>query len=207
MEIPLLMNRESDLSGEVTSLSPCPVEGCALHMSNQKRNADSNKNSPLNSPTKINSPNSQNFQTPPPKRVAKNQTEPKNPNTEIPISNRFESLNEENDKIKIHPIMLKITEKYNLTLQDNRKFPGTENSYSNEYIRISPKSEEDDRNIIKLLKENKHDYYFITPKEDRPLKVVIKGLPIKTNVEDIKTELEQLNFCVDKVFMIVDHQE
>ncbi|GBN02169.1 hypothetical protein AVEN_189915-1, partial [Araneus ventricosus] len=58
---------------------------------------------------------------------------------------------------------------------------------------------DDYRDITKLLKEKKQDFYIMVPRDERPIKVVIKDLPIFTDTETIKTELEELRFVVNRV--------
>ncbi|GBM76289.1 hypothetical protein AVEN_81839-1 [Araneus ventricosus] len=52
---------------------------------------------------------------------------------------------------------------------------------------------------IEKLDIEKIQYYVISPTEKKPIKVVIKGLPIDYSTEEIKTSLTKLNFRVDKV--------
>ncbi|GBN35997.1 hypothetical protein AVEN_86955-1 [Araneus ventricosus] len=93
-------------------------------------------------------------------------------------------------KISIPTINLKINDDYNLTLQEiNRNFPITEDKYDRVYIRILPYSLSlDDRTkIIEFLNKNEllsESVLSETP-ENRPFKIVIKGLPPDQNKEII----------------------
>ncbi|GIZ03869.1 hypothetical protein CEXT_343601 [Caerostris extrusa] len=47
--------------------------------------------------------------------------------------------------------------------------------------------------------ESKTEYYVITPKNLRPLKAVLKGLPVSYNVNEISTGLAELGLQIDEV--------
>ncbi|GFT68089.1 nucleic-acid-binding protein from transposon X-element [Trichonephila clavipes] len=71
--------------------------------------------------------------------------------------------------------------------------------------------------LIKLYTNNSHDYellqdsveklkyqfFTIKPKHERPIKVVVKGLPKNTETRDIHQNLIELGFTVDKVTQLV----
>ncbi|GFX27195.1 nucleic-acid-binding protein from transposon X-element [Trichonephila clavipes] len=71
--------------------------------------------------------------------------------------------------------------------------------------------------LIKLYTNNSHDYellqdsveklkyqfFTIKPKHERPIKVVVKGLPKNTKTRDIHQNLIKLGFTVDKVTQLV----
>ncbi|GFW61571.1 nucleic-acid-binding protein from transposon X-element [Trichonephila clavipes] len=50
-----------------------------------------------------------------------------------------------------------------------------------------------------LVNNVKFPHYTVTPKTQRPIKVVIKGLPRDTNPSDISNDLTDLRFSVDRV--------
>ncbi|GFQ65855.1 hypothetical protein TNCT_425721 [Trichonephila clavata] len=84
---------------------------------------------------------------------------------------------------KIKPIMMKITKNYNLILQDiNRKFPSTTNKVTRDWIKIQCSTSDDHREITTSLVQKKVEHWVIGPVTNRPIKVVIKGLPASTPV-------------------------
>ncbi|GFX38865.1 nucleic-acid-binding protein from transposon X-element [Trichonephila clavipes] len=98
------------------------------------------------------------------------------------------------------PIMLRIVKDYNLIIQEiNRKFPATVNKMTGNNIKVQPGSIDDHRDITALLEARKAEHYVIDRLANRPIKVVIKGLPVDTNVAGIETDLVQKGFAIEKV--------
>ncbi|GBM82442.1 RNA-directed DNA polymerase from mobile element jockey [Araneus ventricosus] len=102
---------------------------------------------------------------------------------------------------EIVPAMnLKITDDYNLTLQEiSRNFPETDNHYVRGYIRIYPNSSEVRTKIIEYLDKNEKEYVLSEAPTERPIKIVIKGVPPDHCREKITQELESLNFKVIRI--------
>ncbi|GIX94350.1 hypothetical protein CEXT_785021 [Caerostris extrusa] len=58
------------------------------------------------------------------------------------------------------------------------------------------------KGLIAEISKKFHDeteYYVITPKNLRPLKAVLKGLPVSYNVNEISTGLAELGLQIDEV--------
>ncbi|GIY71190.1 nucleic-acid-binding protein from transposon X-element [Caerostris darwini] len=70
------------------------------------------------------------------------------------------------------------------------------------YLKIEPDTEEQHTIITKYLDQNNIPYYIITPKGLRPIKCVIRGLPINTDPELIKTSLAENFFNILNVFQL-----
>ncbi|GFY60621.1 PRE_C2HC domain-containing protein [Trichonephila inaurata madagascariensis] len=101
---------------------------------------------------------------------------------------------------KIPPIHLKFTKNYNLILQEiARKFPKSSSKYSGEYLKIFTSSPDEHRELTNFLQEKGEQYFALEPIANRPQKVVIKGLPIETDVDEIKKDLTDRGFSVIKV--------
>ncbi|GFX29395.1 probable RNA-directed DNA polymerase from transposon BS [Trichonephila clavipes] len=99
---------------------------------------------------------------------------------------------------KIPPIHLKFKENYNLILQEiQRLYPKTKTKLSGEFLKIFAASSDDHRDITNLLVEKKEQYFALNPTLNRPQKVVLKGLPINTDIDDI--DLTSRGFQVEKV--------
>ncbi|GIY07980.1 RNA-directed DNA polymerase from mobile element jockey [Caerostris darwini] len=136
------------------------------------------------------------FKTPGKKQTAK-ATEKHNP-FRIPVNNKFANIEEETSSnaqvtvtddhspTKPPPIMLALTANYTHALQEiHRKFPKTENKLTKGYIKIFPDTEDSYRKIITYLTNAKYEYYIIRPRNERPLKIDVKRLPIDTNIDEI----------------------
>ncbi|GFT46880.1 probable RNA-directed DNA polymerase from transposon X-element [Trichonephila clavipes] len=93
-------------------------------------------------------------------------------------------------KYKIKPIFMKISDSYNLTLQElHRSYPTATNTHTRGYIKIEAQTADDHRDITNYLKAKELEHYVIEPPSTRPLKLVIKGLPDNIDPVDIKNDL------------------
>ncbi|GFV65852.1 uncharacterized protein TNCV_1256061 [Trichonephila clavipes] len=82
-----------------------------------------------------------------------------------------------------------IFDSYNLVLQDlHRKYPTATNTHTKRYIKIEAQTENDHNEIVNYLKDKNLEFYVIEPLLSRPLKLVIKGLPVDIDPEDIKND-------------------
>ncbi|GFT04056.1 hypothetical protein TNCV_3346101 [Trichonephila clavipes] len=88
---------------------------------------------------------------------------------------------------KVKPIMLRYKNNFNLILQHlNRKYPDSVNKLTGEYIKITAASIDQHGEITKELKEKGEEFYAVPSPGDRPLKMVLKGLPSNSDIDDIK---------------------
>ncbi|GFS64144.1 putative RNA-directed DNA polymerase from transposon X-element [Trichonephila clavipes] len=78
-------------------------------------------------------------------------------------------------------------------------YPKTKTKLSGEFFKIFAASSDDHRDITNLLIEKKEQYFALNPTLNRPQKVVIKGLPINTDIDDIERDLTSRGFQVQKV--------
>ncbi|GFY42733.1 uncharacterized protein TNIN_6951 [Trichonephila inaurata madagascariensis] len=67
------------------------------------------------------------------------------------------------------------------------------------YIKVQLGSIKDHLDITAMLEERKAEHYVIEPLANRPIKVVIKGLPSDTDVADIEAYLVNEGFAIEKV--------
>ncbi|GFT92325.1 nucleic-acid-binding protein from transposon X-element [Trichonephila clavipes] len=101
---------------------------------------------------------------------------------------------------KIPFIHLKFTDNYNLVMQEiTRKWPKSRSKLSGEYLKILASTADEHREITAFLKEKGEEFHAIDPIEVRPQKVVIKGLPISTDINAIRDDLTERGFNVIKV--------
>ncbi|GFV40123.1 uncharacterized protein TNCV_31821 [Trichonephila clavipes] len=88
----------------------------------------------------------------------------------------------------------------------------TINSFSDleyEEIKDQDKTDEDDdehHNLRRFLEGNKDlEFFSVNPKPNKPIKVVIKGLPIFTKIPDIQSDLEEDGFTIEKKHQYSSH--
>ncbi|GFY58485.1 nucleic-acid-binding protein from transposon X-element [Trichonephila inaurata madagascariensis] len=101
---------------------------------------------------------------------------------------------------KLPPINLKFQTNYKPIVKEiSQKFPTSSTKLSGEFLKIFATSPDEHRNITNFLTEKGEQFFAIEPVAKRPQKVVIKGLPITTDVDDIKTDLTERGFDIIKV--------
>ncbi|GFX65483.1 nucleic-acid-binding protein from transposon X-element [Trichonephila clavipes] len=81
----------------------------------------------------------------------------------------------------------------------NKDFPDCEVKLAGKYFKIFCKSSDEHRIVTEYLKEKSEEFYVIDPPNSRPLKIVIKGLPISTEIDEIQEDLTSQGFSVEKV--------
>ncbi|GFW96303.1 probable RNA-directed DNA polymerase from transposon X-element [Trichonephila clavipes] len=72
-----------------------------------------------------------------------------------------------------------------------------------EYIKLYSNTTEQNRIVRQTLIQLGYRFYVITPKNERPIKVVIKGFPKKADPEDIKKDLENEGFEPERVTQLI----
>ncbi|GBO13820.1 hypothetical protein AVEN_210902-1 [Araneus ventricosus] len=196
---------------QMRRLGPCPIYSCTKHHEPTKDSEMTEAGqyplpkSPTLSPIKLTSPNK--FKQVPRKKAARIQLEKSN--SPIKTTNRFENLmdtpenvntNDTQIKISTPDINLKLTDGYNLTIQEiARIFPETICKYHRGFIRISPHSLEDRDKIIESLDKSEKEYVLSEPPESRPIKIVIKNLPPDHNKDRIVRDLEDSEYKVIRI--------
>ncbi|GFW94006.1 probable RNA-directed DNA polymerase from transposon X-element [Trichonephila clavipes] len=84
-----------------------------------------------------------------------------------------------------------------------KEFPKIRSRLTGEFLKLYTDSAEERRMAVQLLKKLKFQFYAIKSKAERPIKVVIKGLPRNTNSEEIKQDLELLGYTPDRVNQLI----
>ncbi|GFW79624.1 hypothetical protein TNCV_1428841 [Trichonephila clavipes] len=80
-----------------------------------------------------------------------------------------------------------------------RRYPKSKSKLSGEYLKILASTVDEHREITAFFKEKGEQFFAIDPIEVRPQKVVIKGLPTSTDVDDIRKDLTERGFNDIKV--------
>ncbi|GFU90281.1 nucleic-acid-binding protein from transposon X-element [Trichonephila clavipes] len=85
----------------------------------------------------------------------------------------------------------------------NDIYPELRSKLTGKYIKLLTDTDEERRELLHKLDELEFQYFAIKPKAERPIKVVIKGLPRHSNPKDIENDLVELGFTVDKVSQLI----
>ncbi|GFS53049.1 uncharacterized protein TNIN_148521 [Trichonephila inaurata madagascariensis] len=209
-ELPMLEAKIKTLEGKMSEFLVYPI-GLCKH--NYKFKAVKRPAEPVIRPAKFTAKANKNLNTVKdfafPKKTAKNTAMEKN--ELVNTSNSFAVLNATNEDAedvtpppyKIKPIFMRLTTNYNLILQEiNRTHPTSKNTHTKGYFKIEAETEDHHREITNYLTQQKIEYYVIEPPANRPLKLVIKGLPDDVDPEDIKNDLISEGIKVEKVALL-----
>ncbi|GFQ73059.1 hypothetical protein TNCT_251 [Trichonephila clavata] len=100
---------------------------------------------------------------------------------------------------KTPPIMLKYETTYTTLVADLlKKYPDLTFKLAGEFLKLFTTNTDNYRAITNYLTEKGQQYYD-PPLASRPRKIVIKGLPISSDIVDIKKNLTEQCFEVEKV--------
>lgn len=80
------------------------------------------------------------------------------------------------------------------------EFPPQVWNVSRDRVRVSAHTIEDYRKLLHALRDNKIEHMFLSSEADKkPIKVVIRGLPMSTKLDDIQEDLQDQGFPVETV--------
>ncbi|GFX50453.1 uncharacterized protein TNCV_770251 [Trichonephila clavipes] len=203
--IPTEKHKDSDSNHILKNYSEAPT------------NANNAKNKKKKEKRKINKKDSvEDFVFP--KKIARPVSSlPSDPVTE---NNSFSDLESENDKDQVAPeennetvppkpkppppIHLKIKKNIRDQLKSiYQKFPDINNKSSGEFIKLITNDIEEYHAFTNFLEEEKDFKFFsLKPKLIKPIKIVIKGLPIFTKTHEIQFDLEE-GFTIENVSQLI----
>ncbi|GFS97986.1 nucleic-acid-binding protein from transposon X-element [Trichonephila clavipes] len=98
------------------------------------------------------------------------------------------------------------SKKLELDLKKVEKYPKTSSKLSGEYLRIFATSIEERNEIIDFLKGKGEQFFALHPQDVKIQKIVIKGLPISADIDDIKQDLSEQGFLVSKVAQLTKNK-
>ncbi|GBO34685.1 hypothetical protein AVEN_16375-1 [Araneus ventricosus] len=141
----------------------------------------------------------------------------------IKLTNKFEGIEEINDspesssdtneqnkespKPRIPPIMLKHHDNYVKMLDAiYEKFNIEDNIFGNRFIKVYPKTAEMHQELQEFCKLNGYEFYIIKPKEQRPFRVVIKGLPEEHNTDRIINYINDIGLKATKAVRLTQQR-
>ncbi|GFU78952.1 nucleic-acid-binding protein from transposon X-element [Trichonephila clavipes] len=178
---------------EYASLPPCDNPNCTRHNSN-------------NTPAKNNSPNPSPPPTPIPTKRKENAEVPETPIETVvqspkPLERTSPIPSSTSHTLKLPPpTMLQITDDLRFHLKTlNEKMPALRTKTAGKYLKLYTDTLPQHDALNKLLEDLKYPFYTFTPKHERPIKVVIKGLPRSTKTAEIHSDLLDLGFTLNKV--------
>ncbi|GFT83993.1 nucleic-acid-binding protein from transposon X-element [Trichonephila clavipes] len=162
--------------GEIALIS-CPILTCKIHYP-QGNNPNDKNNKPKSDP------NPKNLNSKTNDRVKKNK---RSGSKELQLPKKATRT------IKGIPIeQIVCTPKNKFAALEVEENPSMEET-------IQPGSIDDHRDITPLLEDKKAEHYVIDHLANQPIKVVIKGLPVDTDMADIEADLVQKRFAIEKV--------
>ncbi|GFS93473.1 nucleic-acid-binding protein from transposon X-element [Trichonephila clavipes] len=98
------------------------------------------------------------------------------------------------------PIMLLITDDLRSHLKTlTEKMPALRIKTAGKYVKLYTDTQSQHDTLKQLLEVLKYPFYTFTPKNERPIKVVIKGLPRSTPTAEIQSDLLNLGYTINKV--------
>ncbi|GFT17142.1 nucleic-acid-binding protein from transposon X-element [Trichonephila clavipes] len=102
------------------------------------------------------------------------------------------------------PIMLFITKHYSEQLKTlTMIFPNLRTKTTGEFLKLYTNNHEEYHSLKETIKQLHCQFYVITAKNDRLIKVVIKGLPKSTHIDEIKSDLEEQGFEPERVVQLI----
>ncbi|GIX83207.1 hypothetical protein CEXT_80141 [Caerostris extrusa] len=102
---------------------------------------------------------------------------------------------------KLPPIMVRYTDnlKDQIAEISNQFEDDVRIKLAGEQLKIFPANSDIHRAITKYFTDGKIEFYVITPKNQRPLKAVLKGVPVSYSADEIATGLAELGLKIDQV--------
>ncbi|GFT37549.1 uncharacterized protein TNCV_5090131 [Trichonephila clavipes] len=143
------------------------------------------------------------------------------PSEPVTVNNSFSDLESENDKDQVAPeennetapqkpkppppIHLKIKKNIRDQLKSiYQKFPDITNKSSGEFIKLITNDIEEYHALANFLEEDKDfEFFSLKPKPIKPIKIVIKGLPIFTKTHEIQSDLEEEGFTIENASQLI----
>ncbi|GFT56219.1 hypothetical protein TNCV_130121 [Trichonephila clavipes] len=105
------------------------------------------------------------------------------------------------------PVMLFITKHYSEQLKAlTMIYPNLLTKTTGEFLKLYTNNHEEYHSLKETIKQLHYQFYVIKPKNDRPIKVVIKGLSKSTYVDEIKSDLEEQGFVPERVVQLISRK-
>ncbi|GFW28099.1 nucleic-acid-binding protein from transposon X-element [Trichonephila clavipes] len=94
------------------------------------------------------------------------------------------------------PVYLKVNNNYRKQLDQLKvKFPEITSKTSGKYLKLNLESHEEQKELVNFMDKDKdYQFYVLPPKDKKPIKIVIKGLPGCTKPDEIINDLEHQGY-------------
>ncbi|GFW81725.1 uncharacterized protein TNCV_2883991 [Trichonephila clavipes] len=142
------------------------------------------------------------------------------PSEPVTVNNSFSDLESENDNDQVAPeennetappkpkppppIHLKIKKNIRYQLKSiYQKFPDITNKSSGEFIKLITNYIEEYHALTNFLEDKDFEFFSLKPKPIKPIKIVIKGLPIFTKTHEIQSDLEEEGFAIENLSQLI----
>ncbi|GFV84135.1 uncharacterized protein TNCV_3037971 [Trichonephila clavipes] len=146
------------------------------------------------------------------------------PSEPVTVNNSFSDLESENAKDQVAPeennetappkpsplpqfiLKLRKISETNLNpfIKKKKKFPDITNKLPGEFIKLITNDIEEYHALTNFLEEDKDfEFFSLKPKPIKPIKIVIKGLPIFTKTHEIQSDLEEAGFTIENVSQLI----
>ncbi|GJQ66192.1 hypothetical protein Trydic_g4251 [Trypoxylus dichotomus] len=108
---------------------------------------------------------------------------------------------QEEFKHKVAPIIIKETAKWTKTsnMMKRKNITATKCKVIQTGIEVEPATEDDYRKLSKMLKEEGIQFYTFQLKSEKKLKVVLRGITQDITDDEIKDDLQQQDYSVEKI--------
>ncbi|GIY67959.1 RNA-directed DNA polymerase from mobile element jockey [Caerostris darwini] len=129
-------------------------------------------------------------------------------NTPPPSNDPAESTTEKTRKLRIPPYFVRPTPNWimNMTIL-KKEFPSITAVHARDnFLKLTVSSEEEHHRLKHKLQEMKAEFKSYNLKQDRPVKIVIRGLPICTSHEPIIEAMKFKGFNVIKIMQLTKSQ-
>ncbi|GIX98514.1 hypothetical protein CEXT_713341, partial [Caerostris extrusa] len=102
---------------------------------------------------------------------------------------------------RLPPIMVRFTDglKEHVAAISNQHKEDVRVKLAGEQLKIFPDNSDVHRAVTRYLTEKQLEFFVITPKNQRPLKAVLKGLPVSYSTAEIEEGLSELGLKLDQV--------
>ncbi|GFW69261.1 uncharacterized protein TNCV_2366391 [Trichonephila clavipes] len=138
----------------------------------------------------------------------------------VTVNNSFSDLESENDKDQVAleennetappkpkpPPLIHFKIKKNIRDQLKsiyQKFPDITNKPSGEFIKLITNDIEEYHALTNFLEDEDFELFSLKPKSIKPIKIVIKGLPVFTKTHEIQSDLEEEGFTIENVSQLI----
>ncbi|GBO44051.1 hypothetical protein AVEN_61155-1, partial [Araneus ventricosus] len=110
-------------------------------------------------------------------------------------------------KKRLPPFFITPRANFPLTLNNLRlTAPSLRSQMSNKFLKLAVETEDEHRALSRLLAAQGAEFKTFNLKQDLPFKIVLRGLPACTSLDDVKNEIVKANFDVVSISRLTKFQ-